>query len=234
MAQPLQLHPDRLLPAEPQLRAIARELYGSVKDLPIVSPHGHCDPAWFATDAPWTNATELLLAPDHYLYRMLYSQGVPLDALGVSGRTGTTNADPRDAWRLFASNYYLFRGTPSRIWLDHVFAEVFGIDIALDASTSDQYFDRINEALSQPAFRPRALFERFDIELLATTEGAQDDLEHHAAIRRSGWTGRVITTYRPDAVIDPEHEDFGQALERFGDLSGEDVRSWDGYLRAHH
>ena len=143
MPKPLQLHPDRLFPAEPQLRAIARELYGSVKDLPIVSPHGHCDPAWFATDAPWTNATELLLAPDHYLYRMLYSQGVPLEALGVFGRTGTTNADPRDAWRLFASHYDLFRGTPSRIWLDHVFAEVFGIDIALDARfSSDATFIR--------------------------------------------------------------------------------------------
>src|SRR5438067_7859798 len=233
MPKPLQLHPDRLFPAEPQLRAIARELYGSVKDLPIVSPHGHCDPAWFATDAAWTNATELLLAPDHYLYRMLYSQGVPLDALGVPGRAGPSGADPREAWRLLASHYYLFRGTPSRIWLDHVFAEVFGINVVLDASTADACYDRINEALATPEFRPRALFERFSIELLATTEGADDPLEHHKTIRRSSWKGRVITTYRPDAVVDPEHEDFADALRRFGDMTGEDVDSWSGYLAAH-
>nr|NUR37160.1 glucuronate isomerase [Sphingomonas sp.] len=233
MPKPLQLHPDRLLPGEPAVRAVARELYDSVKDLPIVSPHGHTDPAWFATDDPWTNATELLLAPDHYLYRMLYSQGVALDALGVSSRAGPSKADPREAWRLLASHYYLFRGTPSRVWLDHVFAEVFGIDVALDATTADLYFDRINDALATPAFRPRALFKRFNIELLATTEGAHEALDHHAAIRRSGWNGRVITTYRPDAVVDPEHEDFADALRRFGELTGEDVHSWEGYLRAH-
>jgi glucuronate isomerase len=234
MPKPLQLHPDRLLPAEPGLRGIARELYASVKDLPIVSPHGHTDPRWFATNEPWTNASELLLAPDHYLYRMLYSQGVPLEALGVAGRSGVAKVDPRQAWRLFASHYQLFCGTPSRLWLDHVFAEVFGFEVVLDASTADEYFDRINEALARPEFRPRALFERFNIELLATTEGAHDELDHHATIHRSGWTGRVITTYRPDAVIDPEHEDFIHALERFGELTGEDVHSWSGYLRAHH
>jgi glucuronate isomerase len=233
MTKELRLHPDRLLPADPAVRAVARELYASVKDLPIVSPHGHTDPRWFATDEPWTNATELLLAPDHYLYRMLYSQGVPLEALGVPDRAGPSNVDARDAWRLFASHYYLFRGTPSRVWLDHVFAEVFGFDVALDASTADFYFDRINEALATPAFRPRALFDRFNIELLATTEGAHEELEHHAAIRRSGWNGRVITTYRPDAVVDPEHEEFADALRHFSEITGEDVRSWDGYLAAH-
>jgi glucuronate isomerase len=233
MTNKLRLHPDRLLPAQPAVRAVARQLYAGIKDLPIVSPHGHTDPRWFATDEPWTNATELLLAPDHYLYRMLYGQGVPLDALGVPSRGGPSKADPRDAWRLFASHYYLFRGTPSRVWLDHVFAEVFGFDVALDATTADLYFDRINEALATPAFRPRALFDRFNIELLATTEGAHEDLEHHAAIRRSGWNGRVITTYRPDAVVDPEHEEFADALRRFGEITGEDVHSWEGYLAAH-
>jgi glucuronate isomerase len=233
MPERLHLHPDRLLPAEPGTRAIARTLYEAVKDLPIVSPHGHCDPAWFATNDPWTNATELLLAPDHYLYRMLYSQGVQLEALGVPDRAGATKVDPRQAWRLFAGHYHLFRGTPSRLWLDHVFAEVFGIDVALDESTVDHYFDRIEEALATAEFRPRALFDRFNIELLATTEGAHDELDHHAAIRASGWGGRVVTTYRPDAVVDPEHEEFATAIERFGELTGEDVHSWDGYLRAH-
>jgi glucuronate isomerase len=233
MPRPLTFDPDRLLPADPRTRGIARALHESVAGLPIVSPHGHTDPAWFATDVPWTNATELLLAPDHYLYRMLYSQGVPLERLGVPSRAGPSPADPREAWRLFASHYYLFRGTPSRLWLDHVFAEVFGIEVALEAATADLYFDRIGEALAQPAFRPRALFDRFDIELLATTEGPHEDLVHHEAIRRSGWPGRVVTTYRPDAVIDPEHEDFGAALARFAALTGEDVESWPGYLAAH-
>ncbi|HEX9932349.1 MAG TPA: glucuronate isomerase [Allosphingosinicella sp.] len=233
MPRPLTLNPDRLLPVDPQTRAIARSLYESVADLPIVSPHGHTDPAWFATDAPWFNATELLLAPDHYLYRMLYSQGIPLDRLGVPSRAGPSSADPREAWRLFASHYYLFRGTPSRMWLDHVFAGVFGIEVALEAATADHYFDRIAEALATPAFRPRALFDRFGIELLATTEGPHEDLVHHETIRRSGWGGRVVTTYRPDAVIDPEHEEFGAALARFAELSDEDVHSWSGYLAAH-
>jgi glucuronate isomerase len=233
MTRPLQLHPDRLLPADPATRAIARSLYAGVKALPIVSPHGHTDPAWFASDAPWENATELLLAPDHYLYRMLYSQGIALDRLGVPSRAGPSAADPREAWRLLAAHYHLFRGTPSRLWLDHVFAEVFDIDVALDAASADHVYDRIGAALATPAFRPRALFDRFGIELLATTEGAHENLVHHAAIRASGWPGRVVTTYRPDAVIDPEHEDFVAALARFGDLTGEDVHDWAGYLAAH-
>jgi glucuronate isomerase len=233
MPRPLTLDPDRLFPADPRTRGIARVLHESVAGLAIVSPHGHTDPAWFATDAPWTNATELLLAPDHYLYRMLYSQGVPLERLGVPSRSGASPADPRDAWRLFASHYYLFRGTPSRLWLDHVFAELFGIEVALEPATADLYFDAIGEALAQPAFRPRALFDRFNIELLATTEGPHEDLVHHETIRRSGWPGRVVTTYRPDAVVDPEHEEFGAALARFAALTGEDVESWPGYLAAH-
>src|SRR3954454_9440691 len=185
MPNPLHLQADRLLPAEPGTRAIARELYAAVRDLPIVSPHGHTDPRWFAANQQWTNATELLLAPDHYLYRMLYSQGVPLDALGVPGRAGPSPANPREAWRLFAAHYYLFRGTPSRLWLDHVFAEVFGFEIAFGPETADLYYDRIAEALATPAFRPRALFDRFGIELLATTEGPHENLAYHASIRAS-------------------------------------------------
>ncbi|MYM00103.1 glucuronate isomerase [Novosphingobium sp. FGD1] len=230
----LSLHPDRLFPADPSTRAIARELYAQVADAPIISPHGHTDPEWFATDAPWTNATELLLAPDHYLFRMLYSQGIALDELAVPRKGGVMpKTDPRAAWRLFAANRHLFRGTPSSMWLDHVFADVFGFDVALDATTADQYYDAIAEALVSPAFRPRALFERFDIELLATTEGAGDDLKHHKAIRASGWEGKVVTTYRPDSVIDPEHDSFARDIVRFAQLSGEDVHSWKGYLAAH-
>jgi len=233
MTRPLKLNPDRLLPAEPGTRAVARRLYAAVKDLPIISPHGHTDPEWFAGNAPFANAAELLLAPDHYLFRMLYSQGIALDGLGVPSRKGPSAADPRAAWRTLASNMHLFRGTPSSMWLNHVFAEVFGFDVALSAETADLYFDRIGEALATPAFRPRALFERFNIELLATTESPTDPLEHHKAMRASGWKGRVVTAYRPDPVLDPEHEDFAVEIERFGHLTGRDVQSWSGYLEAH-
>ena len=233
MSRPLVLDEDRLLPSDPAQRSIARTLYRSVADLPIVSPHGHTDPRWFATDEPWRNATQLLLAPDHYLFRMLFSQGVALEALGVPSRAGASAVDPREAWRIFAAHYHLFRGTPSRLWLDHAFATVFGLDARLDASTADHYYDRIGEQLASPGFRPRALFDRFGIEVLATTEGAEADLSSHHAIRASGWKGRVVTTYRPDGVIDVEHEGFAAAMARFAELTGEDVWSWSGYLAAH-
>ncbi len=233
MTRQLRLDPDRLFPADPTTRSIARELYATIAHAPIVSPHGHTDPAWFATNDRWTDATSLLLAPDHYIYRMLYSQGVDLDALRIARRDGEPATDPRAAWRLFASHLHLFRGTPSRIWLDHVFAEVFGFDVALDATTADHYFDAIGAALASDAFRPRALFDRFRIDFLATTEGPQDDLSHHHAIHRSGWAGRVVTTYRPDGVIDVEHEAFKPAMARFAELTGEDVYDWTGYLAAH-
>jgi glucuronate isomerase len=233
MPRRLSVHEDRLFPADPAVRSIARELYAKVKDLPIISPHGHTDPAWFATDAPFGNATELLLAPDHYLFRMLYSQGVPLSDLGVPARGRKSPADPRAAWRLFAKYFHLFDGTPSSLWLNYVFAKVFDLDVALDESTADRYYETIGAALATPAFRPRALFERFRIEVIATTESPTDRLEHHRAIRESGWKGRVITTYRPDPVVDPEHELFRSSLTEFGELTGKDVHSWRGYLDAH-
>ncbi|HEY5803788.1 MAG TPA: glucuronate isomerase [Lysobacter sp.] len=230
----LDLHPDRLFPADAGTRAIARRLYGQVAQLPIISPHGHTDPSWFADNAPFANATDLLLVPDHYVFRMLYSQGIDLDALGIPRRDGSRAAvDPRAAWRLFASNFHLFRGTPSSMWLNHVFHEVFGLRERLDAGSADRHYDHITAALQQPEFRPRALFDRFRIELLATTESPLDPLQHHAAIRASGWPGRVVTAYRPDPVVDPEHEEFAASLERFGEITGENVYTWEGYLRAH-
>ncbi len=234
MSPPLILHPDRLLPVDPATRAIARELYQAVRDLPIVSPHGHTDPRWFAQDESFGNAADLLLVPDHYVFRMLYSQGVALEDLGV----GNPGVDPRAAWRLFAGRYHLFRGTPSRMWLDWVFAEAFGLDRLLCAETADHYFDSITAQLATPAFRPRALFDRFNIEVIATTESPLDPLEHHAAIRAEnaragGWQGKVITAYRPDPVIDPEFEGFAANLDRLSAMTGEDCRSWQGYLAAH-
>ncbi len=233
MTRPLELHPDRLFPADPTTRGIARALYAEIGTLPIVSPHGHTDPTWFATNAKWDDATTLLLAPDHYVFRMLYSQGIALDDLAIPHRGGVPATDPRAAWRLFATHYELFRGTPSRLWLDHVFAEVFGFDVRLEAATADVYFDTINERLAGEDFRPRALFDRFRIDFLATTEGAHDSLDAHHAIGASGWGGRVVTTYRPDGVIDVEHEQFAGALAKFAELTGEDVHGWSGYLAAH-
>jgi glucuronate isomerase len=164
---------------------------------------------------------------------MLYSQGVRLADLGIVPRGQPSGVDPRQAWRLFASHFHLFDGTPSWLWLNHVFAKIFGLQVALEESTADLYYDAIGAALATPEFRPRALFERFRIEVLATTEGPTDRLEHHRAIRDSGWKGRVITTYRPDQVIDPEHELFRSALAEFGELASTDVHNWRGYLEAH-
>ena len=234
MTRPLTLHPDRLFPPEPRTREIARALFAGVETLPIVSPHGHTDPAWFAYDQPFADPATLLIVPDHYVFRMLYSQGVPLEKLGVPTVDGSaTEADPRAIWRLFAENYYLFRGTPSRLWLDYVFVKLFGIDVALESATADLYFDTIDAALKTPAFRPRALFERFNIELIATTESPIDPLAHHKAIRESGWQGRVVTAYRPDPVMDPEHPGFAANLRTFGEMAGEDIATFAGYLRAH-
>jgi len=234
MTRPLRLDPDRLFPAEARTRAIARNLYAGVKDLPIVSPHGHTDPAWFAYNEPFADPATLLIVPDHYLFRMLYSQGVRLEDLGIPTRDGApVESDPREIWRRFAAHYHLFRGTPSRMWCDWVFAEVFGLDVRLTSDTADLYFDTIDAALKTDAFRPRALFERFGIEVIATTESPTDELLHHQAIRDSGWSGRVVTTYRPDPVMDPEAEGFAANVERFGELAGEDVSTLAGYLRAH-
>jgi len=230
----LHLDPDRLFPADPRTRDVARALHSHIRDLPILSPHGHCDPAWFATDAPFDNPAALMIQPDHYVLRMLHSQGVPLEALGIPRRDGgEVERDPRAVWRLFARHYPLFRGTPTRLWHDWVHAGIFGLTERLDAETADDAYDTIEAALKTASLRPRALFDRFRIEVLATTEGPLDPLDSHAAIAASGWQGRAITTYRPDAVTDPDHPEFAAALERFGALTGCDVATWAGYLDAH-
>jgi glucuronate isomerase len=231
--KPLHLNPDRLFPSDPSVRSIARRLYAEIAHLPIISPHGHTDPAWFATNAPFTNATELLVQPDHYVFRMLYSLGVDMEQLGVMPKSGFREPfDPRAAWRLFASHYHFFRGTPSRQWLDWVFAEAFGLEVRLDAETADAYYDHIGAALATEPFRPRSLFERYNIEVLATTESPLDPLAHHQAIRASTWSGRVITTFRPDPVVDPEFEGFRGNLEHLSALTGQDCLSYTGYIAA--
>jgi glucuronate isomerase len=228
------LHPDRLLPSEPGVRSIARRLYESVAALPIVSPHGHTDPRWYAENEPFPNPAALFVTPDHYLFRMLYSQGVPLEALGIPRRDGggPVETDPRKVWRLFARHYTLFRGTPSRMWFDHALEQVFGIEERLSERNADALYDRIEAALRRPEFRPRALFERFNIEAIATTESPLDPLNHHARIRDSGWGGRVVTAFRPDPVVDPEFPGFAGNLDKLGEITGEDTGSWEGYLAA--
>ncbi|MCI4643573.1 MAG: glucuronate isomerase [Hyphomonadaceae bacterium] len=235
MAARLELQPDRLFPADPALRAIARRLHETVRDLPIISPHGHTDPSWFADNAPFPNPSELLITPDHYVFRMLYSQGIALEDLGIQpvepgGRPVET--DPRKVWRRFAENYHLFSGTPSRMWHDWVYSEVFGLDVVLSAETADLYYDTMDAALKTDAFRPRALFERFNIELIATTEDPLDLLPHHAKLKRDGWGDKVITAFRPDNVLDPDYEGFLDNLETLADITGCETTGWLGYLDA--
>ncbi|MBB5224202.1 glucuronate isomerase [Amaricoccus macauensis] len=228
------LDDDRLFPLDPTGRSIARDLFAEVRDLPIVSPHGHTDPRWFAENERFADPARLFVVPDHYVFRMLFSQGTRLEDLGVPRRDGgPVETDPRAIWRRFAAGYHLLAGTPSRLWLDHAFATVFGIEAPFTPATADDFYDRIEECLGQPDFRPRALYDRFGIEVLATTDSALDDLRWHRMIAGSGWRGRVIPTYRPDAVVDPDAADFRGNVERLGELAGCDIGTWQGYLDAH-
>jgi glucuronate isomerase len=231
---PLALHPDRLFPADPATRDLARRLYAGVAKLPIVSPHGHTDPQWYADNEPFSNASALFITPDHYVFRMLYSQGARLEDLGIPRVDGgPTETDARRIWRTFAGLYHVFRGTPTRIWLDHVFHDVFGVRERLTPESADRLFDSINDCLARPEFRPRALFERFNIEVIATTESPLDPLVHHAKLRASGWSGRVVTAYRPDPVVDPEFDGFRANVAKLAEITGEDTATWNGYLAAH-
>jgi glucuronate isomerase len=223
------LHDDRLFPPEPGVRSIARSLYKRVRFLPIISPHGHTQAAWFARNEPFPDPARLFVQPDHYIYRMLYSQGVSMDDLEIGA---PEPGNPRKVWKIFASHYSLFRGTPTRMWLDFAFQELFGLEERLSEKTADDYFDAISAKLATPEFRPRALFERFGIEVLATTDSPLDSLSDHKAIRESHWPGRILPTFRPDSVIDPQFTGFSERLAALGMITGEDTASWSGYLRA--
>ena len=224
---------DYLFPAEVISRALARELYDTIRDLPIISPHGHCDPRWFAEDQAFTDPTTLLVTPDHYLLRMLHSHGVSHGAMGVGLEKDDPTFDTRKAWRVFAENYYLFRGTPSGMWTARVLRALFGVDQSLSGFTADSIYDQIVEALQQPEFRPRVLFDRFNIEFLATTESATDSLAYHKKLQACPWPGRIVTTYRPDDVTNPQQENFLANIRKFGEMTGQDTLSWQGYLEAH-
>jgi glucuronate isomerase len=223
------MHEDRLFPADPATGSVARALYAHIKPLPIVSPHGHTQAQWFVNNTPFPNPATLFVQPDHYVYRMLYSQGVSLEDLEI-GRPEVNN--PRKVWHIFAKHYFLFRGTPTRMWLDYAFQELFGLEQRLSEKTADLYYDTISERLTTPEFLPRALFERFKIEVLSTTDSPIDSLADHQAIRDSGWKARILPAFRPDPVVDPEFHGFAANIVELGKQTGEDTSSWDCYLKA--
>lgn len=228
------LHPDRLFPADETTRAIARRLYAEVKDLPILSPHGHTDPRWYAENLPFPDPAQLFVVPDHYIYRMLYSQGIALERLGIPRLDGgPVEQDGRKIWQLFAENYHLFRGTPTRMWMDHAFESLFGLNERLNADNANHFYDVISAALVTPQFQPRALFERFNIEAISTTDSAIDELKWHKMIKASGWKGKVVPAYRPDSVVDPHFNGFRANIDALSAITGEDCTRWSGYLAAH-
>lgn len=229
----LTLHPDRALPAEPTTRAIARELYGHVKDLPLISMHGHVEAQAFAENTPFADPAQLLIVPDHYVCRMLYSQGTRPEQLGIPRVDGgATETDSRAIWRQFCAAWPLFRGTPSRYWLTDEFTSVFGVTEAPSADNADALYDQIAGVLADPTFRPQQLLDRFNIELISTTDPAGSTLAHHASLAEQGLGERVLPTFRPDAVVYLDRADWRASIEDLAEASGIDVGSYAGYIEA--
>jgi glucuronate isomerase len=227
------LHADRYFSPIPAVRDIARELYQLASAYPLVCPHGHVDPKLLALDDPFPDPATLIVVPDHYIVRMLYSQGVPMEALGVPRVDGgPTESDPRRIWQLFGDHFHLFRGTPSGAWLSQAFEGVFGISEPLTAASAMRIYDQIDACLARPAFRPRALFERFRIEVLCTTDAATDSLEWHQHIRQSAWSGAVRPTFRPDLAINLRHPNWRAEIDRLGAQTGPEITSYSRYIHA--
>jgi glucuronate isomerase len=227
------LNPDRFFDPDPAIRRAAREIYQETSRLPLICPHGHVDPRLLATNEPFPEPTALIVRPDHYILRMLYSRGLPLEQLGVPPLGGThAEPDPRRVWSTFAAHYYLFRGTPTGAWLDHELAEVFDVRTRLDADSADAVYDEIAEKLASPEFSPRALFDRFRIETLVTTDAATDSLEHHQAIRDSGWKGRVLPCFRPDALFQISSPSWRNDLAALGSVGKTVVADYDSFIDA--
>ena len=228
------MNPYRFFSSEPNVRKLARELYELVSELPIISPHGHVDPRLFSDpNATLGSPADLFIIPDHYVTRMLYSQGIPLESLGVSRvDDGSTVTDHRKIWKLFCENFHLFRGTPSGIWLTDELSSVFGLDEKPSASNADRLFDSLSGKLSSPEFSPRKLFERFNIEILCTTDAATDTLEHHQAIRDSGWNGNIRPTFRPDGVVNLDAPNWKANIEKLSEVSGIEVKDYKSFIQA--
>jgi glucuronate isomerase len=229
---PLALHPDRLLPADPSTRAVARRLLAAVRDLPILSPHGHVDPRLLAEDRPFPDPATLFVTPDHSVTRLLHACGVPLAELGV-GRGPLSAEGSRAVWRQLCRHWDVFRGTPTRYWLEVELAEIFGVTVRPSAATADEIHDSVAARLAEPAYRPRALFERFGIEVLATTDDPCDDLGAHAALAADpGFRGRVLPTFRPDRYLEVGAPGWADAVARLGEVAGVDPGSWAGWVAA--
>lgn len=227
------LHPDRYFDSNPTIRDIARQLYRKVSKLPLVCPHGHVDPRLLSENTPFPDPTDLIIIPDHYVFRMLYSRGISLESLGIPRRDGgPVERDHRKIWQLFADHFHLFRGTPTSCWLKHEFAEVFGIDEPLNGQTAMRVYDAIAEKLTLPEFLPRALFERFNIEVLVTTDAASDSLRFHSEIRSSGWRGRVLPTFRPDRAVDILALGWRDEIKRLEEVTGREITSFSRYVGA--
>jgi len=229
----LQLNENRYFSSDPVQRDIARQLYDIVKDLPLVCPHGHVDPRLFAENSPFPDPTELLVIPDHYLFRMFYSQGIPLESLGVPRIDGgPTENDRRKIWQIVGDNFYLFRGTPTGNWLKHELYDVFGIRKRLTGETAMEIYDEISEALSKPENLPRAMFERFNIEVLSTTDSPIDSLNFHKQIKESGWNGRIVPAFRPDNVTDFMYRNWRDNIDALSQISGIDCGNYYGFVQA--
>ncbi|GIG21471.1 uronate isomerase [Cellulomonas chitinilytica] len=227
------LHPDRALPSDPVVRPLAREILAATERLPIVSMHGHVDAGVLARDEPFADPASLLVIPDHYLVRMLVSQGVPHDDLGVPRLDGgAVQTDPREIWRTFASRWHLFRGTPTRYWLEHVLVDVFGVDERPSADSADRLYDHLADRLAAPEFRPRALFDRFGIEVLSTTDAATSTLADHAALAADGWRDRVVPTFRPDALFHVDRAAWRDDLRLLEERSGIAIHGYPDFVRA--
>ena len=229
---PLGLHPDRLLPAEPNVRAIARELYDAVAALPIISPHGHVDPRILLDDIPFRDPASLFVTPDHYVTRLLHASGVSLDALGV-GRGPLPDPEARKVWRQLCSNWHVFSGTPMRFWLEAELGDIFDIPVRPSEKTADGIYDQIADRLSRPEYRPRALFERFRISVMATTDDPCDDLSAHAALAQDdSWSGRVLPTFRPDRYLEAAQPGWAELVGRLGEVANVDTGSYAGWVAA--
>jgi glucuronate isomerase len=229
----LQLHPDRALPFAPEQRSVAREIYGETKDLPLICMHGHVEPEVFADDLPFADPAQLLIVPDHYVFRMLASQGIEPAELGVPRADGGPfERDSRKIWRTFCENWKLYRGTPSRYWLEHELVEVFGVDLVPSAETADAIYDQIAACVADPAFRPRALLDRFNIEVISTTDAAVSRLQHHAKLAADGLGERVLPTFRPDALVYLDRPTWRTDIAELAAVSGIDTTTYDGFLDA--
>jgi glucuronate isomerase len=225
---------DRFFDPDPAQRGIARELYRSVVDLPLICPHGHVDPRLLADpDATFGSPADLFIIPDHYVFRLLYSQGVPLESLGIARLDGApVEQDHRRIWQLFADHFHLFRGTPTGTWLAHGLCAVFGIKEKLTRETAQDIYDQLEERLALPEYRPRALYSRFNIEVLCTTDAATDTLAAHRAIRESGWYGDVRPTFRPDGVVNLLMPGWKRNIDTLSQVSGVDVHSYQALVEV--